>query len=418
MILRRNLKYRLYPTTEQEHILRRWEGVLRFLWNICHEQRLLGMARPKDERIYPDYYGQKREMTQLLEEYPWISEVQCQARQEVLADLDKAWSRCFKKVGNARQPHWKRKTDSMRIFAPVATVGYLLSGGRTTGKLTFDGPRYKPLGTFKIVLDRPTQGTIKSWTIKRDLDEWYAIASCEIEVEDPKPVNDKVVGIDRGVAIFLADSEGHTFPNIRAREQLEHRIRRAQRQACRKRKGSKNQKKANLKVAKLLRRAARQREVLIGTASKYYADNYGTVIVEKLNIVGMTASAKGTVDAPGSNVAQKAGLNKAILDAGWGAFNAATAYKVAAKGGRLIEVNPAHTSQTCPSCGHVDPENRPSQAVFKCVKCGFEGNADIVAGVNIKARGLALLNPEQRKKVKTFQRGRKAKAKTENLETT
>jgi len=132
MKLRRNCKYRLYPTPAQDTLLRRWEGVLRFLWNLCNEQRLLGYSRPREERVYVSHYDQSRQMTELLEVAPWIAEVQCQARQETLADLDKAWQRCFKKL--ARAPHWKRRDDAMRIFAPTATVMYT----RLTGTLDDD----------------------------------------------------------------------------------------------------------------------------------------------------------------------------------------------------------------------------------------------------------------------------------------
>jgi putative transposase len=371
----------------------------------------MGLARPKDERVFPTHYDQGREMTQLLKDNPWIEDVQCQARQEVLADLHKAWSACFNKENRqARKPHWKRKGDPMRIFAPAATVPYDLTGDRKTGKLTFGGPRYKPLGTLKIVLDRPTKGIVKGWSIKRDGQEWYAVAGCEIEIADPVPVNDKAVGIDRGIALFLADSDGRTVENIRAGGHLETRIARAQRQVDHKKRGSENQHKARAKVAKLLRLAARQREVLVHTASLYYAENYGTVVIEKLNLKNMTASAKGDEENPGSNVRQKAGLNRAMLDTAGGKFVEALKYKVDERGGRVPEVNPAGTSTTCSECGCDDPRNRPSQAVFHCISCGHEENADFNAAKNIKARGLTMAPPEPKKsKKRTFSRGRKPK---------
>ncbi len=96
----------------------------------------------------------------------------------------------------------------------------------------------------------------------------------------------------------------------------------------------------------------------------------------------MTASAKGTVDEPGTNVRQKAGLNKAILNTGWGALK----YKLAYKSARLVEVNPQYyTSQTCSRCGFTDKGNRPTQAKFKCLVCGHTDNADINAALNILA---------------------------------
>ena len=105
----------------------------------------------------------------------------------------------------------------------------------------------------------------------------------------------------------------------------------------------------------------------------------------------MSRSAKGTVDAPGRNVRAKSGLNKSILDQGWGEFRRQLEYKMAWKGGYLVAVPPQYTSQTCPCCGHVSKDNRQTQAKFECVDCGFEENADKVGAINVLERGQRLL---------------------------
>jgi putative transposase len=102
----------------------------------------------------------------------------------------------------------------------------------------------------------------------------------------------------------------------------------------------------------------------------------------------MGRSAKGTVAEPGKKVRQKAGLNRAILDQGWGAFRVMLGYKLAAFGGTLIEVPAAYTSQTCAACGVVDAASRRDQARFVCTGCGHEANADTNAAINILQRGL------------------------------
>ncbi|HEX2804926.1 MAG TPA: transposase, partial [Kineosporiaceae bacterium] len=102
--------------------------------------------------------------------------------------------------------------------------------------------------------------------------------------------------------------------------------------------------------------------------------------VEDLNVRGMTRSARGTLDAPGRNVRQKAGLNRAILSAGWSAL--VTRLKQKAPG-RVEKIDPAYTSQTCNACKHVASESRQSQAVFRCVACGHSDHADINAAKNI-----------------------------------
>jgi IS605 OrfB family transposase len=87
------------------------------------------------------------------------------------------------------------------------------------------------------------------------------------------------------------------------------------------------------------------------------------------------------------HVAAKAGLNKAMLDQGWGMFRQMLEYKQAWRGGELLAVPPRYTSQECPQCGHVSMLNRPQQALFSCVACGYTYHADVVAAMNVLARG-------------------------------
>jgi putative transposase len=105
----------------------------------------------------------------------------------------------------------------------------------------------------------------------------------------------------------------------------------------------------------------------------------------------MSKSAAGTTDTPGRNVRAKSGLNKAILDQGWGEFRRQLDYKLAWNGGHLIAVPPKNTSRTCPCCGHISADNRQTQATFECVECGFKENADLVGAINVLRAGHAQL---------------------------
>jgi putative transposase len=97
------------------------------------------------------------------------------------------------------------------------------------------------------------------------------------------------------------------------------------------------------------------------------------------------------VEQPGKKVSQKRGLNRAILDQGWGEFRRQLGYKLAWNGGMLLAVPPHHTSQTCPCCGHVSKDNRQTRASFLCVDCGYENHADVVGAMNVLARGHRVL---------------------------
>jgi putative transposase len=238
-----------------------------------------------------------------------------------------------------------------------------------------------------LVVHRSLEGTPKSCTLVRDVDQWFAVIQCEIEADDPAPHEGPAVGIDVGVAVAFADSTGHREPNPRFLASQAHRLARAQRQAARKKKGSKNKAKALIKVAKIHRKIRRQRDHFLHVQSKRYAKNHGVIVLEKLNVKGMTASASGSVEEPGTMVAQKSGLNRAILDVGWSRFAGFCRYKSAWVGGEVREVVAAFSSCTCSACGHVDPASRVSQALFRCTKCGHTENADTNASKVILSRG-------------------------------
>jgi putative transposase len=139
---------------------------------------------------------------------------------------------------------------------------------------------------------------------------------------------------------------------------------------ARKVKGSSNWKKAKARVQRIHARIANVRSDFLHKASNGISKNHAMVAVEDLRVRNMTRSASGTLDAPGRNVRSKSGLNKAILDQGWGEFRRQLEYKTAWRGGFFVAVPPQNTSRTCPCCGHVSKENRKTQALFACVQCG------------------------------------------------
>jgi putative transposase len=120
------------------------------------------------------------------------------------------------------------------------------------------------------------------------------------------------------------------------------------------------------------------------------ADQHPVIVIEDLQVAAMSASAAGTAAAPGRRVRQKAGLNRAMLDQGWAEFRRQLQYKCAARGGALVAVAPAYTSQRCSCCGHTEAGNRPRRASFVCLACGHAGHAELNAATNILAAGHAV----------------------------
>ncbi|WP_260327969.1 transposase [Streptomyces sp. Ag109_O5-1] len=211
--------------------------------------------------------------------------------------------------------------------------------------------------------------------------QWH-IAFAVIPDPTPAPGTGEVIGIDRGVRITAALSDGRKLnsPQLTVRERA--RIRKHERRAPRAPKGSARKTAAYAKVAGLKAREVNRRRDWCEKTSTMLARSYDLVRFEKLNIKSMTRSAKGTAEQPGRNVRQKAGLNRAILAQGWGLLRRRTEQKAPG----LVEDVPApYTSLRCSACGWIEKKSRKSQADFVCVSCGFTCNADENASINVAA---------------------------------
>ena len=404
-MIRRAYENRIYPTEEQAIILLRWEGSLRFLWNLANEQYMQAFSRCRVDRHWPTAMSQMYELTPLRDDLPWLADVPRDACNQVLIRLDQAWQRYFLHL--AEKPQFKCKyRDAVSICSPDTRSFRVEGEGRLTNLIFF---KTMLGGPIKIRQHRPTEGKVKSCTITRDVDQWFASFSCEIEVPDPLPSTLPAVAIDRGVTDLLADSNGRCVENPRCFKKGRDKLAALQADAANKGKGSKNKGKAKVKVARQHRKIRRQREAVLHRESLYYAKNHGTVVIERLDIGAMTASASGTVEEPGTNVAQKRGLNRAILDSGWGEFARMTEYKLIPRGGNVEKVSAYKSSITCGECGKVHPASRNGK-LFHCVFCGHEDDADVnAAKVLLKRRrtdGVGLTGAARpRKQLRVVRRG-------------
>jgi putative transposase len=202
------------------------------------------------------------------------------------------------------------------------------------------------------------------------------------------------VGVDRGIANTITLSTGERLSVPARLDVLDHRLRAAQRRLARKRRGSNRCRKQRVRLARLAARRARVRRNWQHQVSRAIARRFGVAVLEDLSIKAMTASAKGTRDEPGRNVRAKSGLNRSILNQGWHAFETILAYKLEERGGEVVKVNSAYTSQSCSSCGIVDARSRENQATFACIGCGFHAHADVNAAINILRRNTASMRVE------------------------
>lgn len=164
-----------------------------------------------------------------------------------------------------------------------------------------------------------------------------------------------------------------------------------QRSLARKKKFSRNWRKQKARIERLHARIANLRRDALHKATTTISKTHATIVIEDLHMRNMSSTARGTTQAPGRNVRAKAGLNTAILEQGWSEFRRQIEYKQDWRGGRVLVVPAPNTSRRCSACGHTSPDNRRSQADFRCVSCGHGENADVNAAKNILAAGHAVL---------------------------
>lgn len=384
MLVQRANVYRLEPTEEQVIALAQWAGACRFVYNAALEQRRDFWRRGKFS-----FAQQCREVTDCRAAFDWIAAVPVHALQQALRDLDAAYQRFFAGLGGYPRPRRKDDGDGFRLPDP----SYL--GFKRLSK-QMGAIKVPKLGWLKVRDWRPLGGELRNVTIRRKAGHWYVSIQWQREIEAPTPKNGPAVGIDRGIAVFAALSDGTKIEPLNSFRRIEAKLAKLQRRLARKTKLSANWRKLKAKISRLHSHAANARKDYLHKQSTIIAESQGVVKIERLDVRGMSASAKGTVEDPGRNVRAKSGLNKSILDQGWHMFKTMLAYKLAERGGRLEEVPAAYTSQTCAECGVVDRESRSDQATFACGHCGHADNADVNAARNIlQARTLAVEPPKR-----------------------
>lgn len=295
---------------------------------------------------------------------------------QTLADrLDKALKRFIarKELGQATGfPRFKgaNRWHSIRLRQYGKGRDVYLSEGR----LKVPGKLGK---SIKVKQHRPLIGAPKTAHLKLRADgKWYVLIVCELEDVSPVRQGKPAIGLDVGLKVFLADSEGNTTANPRCLQKSQKKLRRAQRKLSRRKKGSRRRKKAARAVARTHLKVARQRKDFLRKVAKNYAENYGAIVVEELNVAGMVKNHT---------------LARSIHDAGWVKFVQILEHKAEEAGARVIKVPAHHTTQRCSECGDITPKPL-SVRRHVCVSCGYEEDRDVNAAKNIKLRGISKIS--------------------------
>ncbi len=376
--MNRVFRYRLYPTSRQDTALGQMLRDHCDIYNAALQERRDAYAQRKHSVRYGEQSGQLKDIRADEQYGRWSFSSQ----QQTLRRLDKAFAAFFSRTKKGEKPGYPRFRSSRRFD----TVTFIDGDG---GKWLDNTVRMQGVGHVKVKLHRPVRGTVKQFSVTRTGRHWYVNVICVGVPVQPKPFTGAAVGLDRGLTHLIADSDGRFVDNVRPLRTAQDRLSDAQRDLARKKRGSNRRRKAVARVASLHRKVKNVRKDHLHKVARSYVDAYNLIVVEDLKVRNMTRSASGTVEEPGANVAQKSGLNRSILDAGWGVLLELIRQKAEEAVVEVVEVNPRNTSRTCHACGHVGAENRCGEA-FLCQRCGHSAHADTNAARNILRLGLSL----------------------------
>ena len=373
-------KFRLYPTKKQigtlEWTLRRCKEV----YNCALQERKEAYQVCGVAVSYPMQADQLPAIKQVREEY---QDIHSQVQQDVLKRLDKAFDAFFRRLSDGQSPGYPRFKSGDRYHSfTYPQGGYEIRGSRLW---------LSKIGHIKIKLHRQIKGEIKTCTIKREGEQWYAVFTTAYEFAPSMTFHpsEEEVGIDLGVTSFAVLSNGEHLAHPRFYRHTEEHIKEAHRLIHRRKKGSRRRWRAKKALSRLSRKVGNRRRDFLHQTSRKLVNAYGTLVFEDLQIDNMTRAPKPKQDEAGkylpNGAAAKGGLNKSILDAGWGAFVTITCNKAEEAGCTVVKVAPHGTSQACSSCGCI-VEKDLSVRWHSCPHCGTELDRDHNAAKNILHR--------------------------------
>lgn len=368
--MRKAIKVRLYPTTEQADLLNRQFGSVRFVYNtglriMSHRYKRRGQslsAKHDIKKLLP--------VAKKSRKYSWLKEADSIALQQACINLDQAFQRFFDPKQKAGYPRFKSKRGKQSSYHCV---------GVKSGDNWIKVPK---LGPIKARIHRPMDGKLKSITLSRTVTgKHYAALLFETGQDAPERLQDldasSVVGLDMGLSHLAIDSTGRKTANPRFFKQAQRNLKRKQQALSRKQKSSANRAKARLLVARAHERVANARNDFQHKLSRQIVDDNQAVIVETLKVKNMLKNAR---------------LARHIGDASWHALISKLAYKAEEKGKHLVKLDQWFpSSKTCHTCHHKMDAMPLNVRSWACPACHTRHDRDINAALNIKHQGIVQL---------------------------
>lgn len=374
-------KYRIYPNEDQKTMFAKQFGHCRWIynWGLATKQkayRETGKSPGKFDlcKLLPEMKKQP--------ETEWLKEAGSQSLQAALEHLDMAFNNFFSKRSDF--PKFKSKNNSKQSYTIPSGTELDFNHGRLCL------PKFKE--AIKIKLSRKISGEIRKSTVSKNASNEYHIAII-VETGDEIPVKPKlesksdVLGIDVGIKDFCVTSKREVVENPKFLRSAHKRLVLLQRQLSHKQKGSKNRKKAQLKVAKLHQTIVNKRTDFLHKLSTRLVSENQAIAREDLNVKGMMKNHK---------------LARAIGEVAWTQFDSMLTYKTEWQGKWFIQIGRYEaSSKTGNECGHYHGGLTLDQRSWKCPECGIVYDRDVNASLNIRDWAFIAWNKDQETKLPT-----------------
>jgi putative transposase len=360
----KRVTYRLYPRPQQLQKLETYRRLHCELYNAALQERRDAWRL---RRVSLRKGDQEKQLPEIKRLRPELVQLGGHALQETLRRVDLAFQAFFRRVKRGETPGFPRFKSANRFkgwtYKSPSNWRLLPAEPGQHGALELGG-----IGRLRVRGRARSAGPAKTCTITQRAGRWYA--SVVLECTPERSAGGAARALDWGLEHFLTFENGETVENPRFLRKAHAQLQSAQRALSRKKRGSRNRRRAAGVLARVHEKVRQQRTGFLHQVSAALIAGCALVVFEKLSVKNLSASAKGTREKPGRNVKQKAGLNRSILDGAPGAFLQMIRYKAAEAGTEVVEVNPRtlKPSQTCPQCGAVRKKTL-AQRVHTC-PCG------------------------------------------------
>lgn len=360
-------KFRIYPTKDQEQLIRKTFGCVRFVYNKMLAERKKTYERFKDDK---EMLKKQKASTpaKYKTEFEWLKEVDSLALANAQMNLQKSYNNFF--AGRTKFPVFKSRKAKQSYTTNMVNGNIQLLEGHI--KL----PKLKMV-KLKKHREIPPHHIIKSCTISRSATGKYHISILTEYEYKPIPKEIKaIVGLDFAMdSLYVESEQGEKANHPRFFRQTQEKLAKEQKVLSRRTKGSTRYEKQRIKVAALHERVTNQRKDFLHKKSHQLASQYDCIVIEDLNMKGMSQSLH---------------FGKSVADNGWGMFTTFLHYKLLEQGKHLVKINKWFPStKTCSNCGHVK-NVALSERLYSC-ECGFVRDRDWNAAINIKNEGKLML---------------------------